>query len=51
MKGDSKPFLCFLGAYCGHAILTVTAGVYHCPFGGQCFKEFEKAEKDTRLSI
>jgi hypothetical protein len=42
---ESKPFLCFLGAHCGHAILTVTAGAYHCPFNGNCFKRLEDVKK------
>ena len=34
--------VCFWGAYCAHAILTNSLGVYNCPFGGACFKRFEK---------
>jgi len=30
-----------VGAYCGHAILTVKIGVHRCSFG-ECFKKPEK---------
>ena len=36
--------LCFIGAYCAHAVLTVHPGRYRCPFGGSesCFKRAKK---------
>lgn len=35
---------CLVGAYCGHAILTVKIGVYHCPFGA-CFKKLANQKR------
>lgn len=39
-----QPSTCLVGAYCGHAILTVKIGVYHCPFG-HCFKKLESQKR------
>jgi len=36
---------CFWGAYCSHAILTDTIGVYHCLFMGFCFKRMESEKR------
>ena len=35
---------CSVGAYCGHAILTVKIGVYRCPFD-HCFKKLESQKR------
>ena len=35
---------CLVGAYCGHAVLTVKIGVYRCPFGA-CFKKLENQKR------
>lgn len=35
---------CLVGAYCGHAVLTVKIGVYRCPFG-ECFKKLENQKR------
>jgi len=40
-----KAAVCYWGIYCGHAIFTNTLGVYHCPFGGCCFKQVESVKK------
>ena len=32
--------ICYVGAYCSHAVLTVKVGVYRCPFGS-CFKRLK----------
>ena len=44
-KALSAKFECYWGAYCSHAILTDKLGVYHCPFGGICFKRGETSAK------
>lgn len=54
MIKESKADVCFWGAYCAHATLTDKLNVYHCPFGGVCFKRVEaekKAEKNKRTLI
>ena len=35
---------CLVGAYCGHATLTVKIGIYRCPFG-VCFKKLENQKR------
>jgi hypothetical protein len=42
---EEKPAVCFWGIYCSHAILTDTPGVYHCPFGGACFRRVVSEKK------
>lgn len=37
MAPEDMSCKCLVGAYCGHAVLTVKIGVYRCPFGS-CFK-------------
>jgi VanZ family protein len=32
--------ICYVGAYCSHAVLTVKVGVYRCPFDS-CFKRLK----------
>jgi len=40
-----EPTICFWGSHCGHAILTMKLGTYHCPFRGTCFKRIKYDEK------
>lgn len=37
--------ICYVGAYCSHAVLTVKVGVYRCPFKA-CFKRFESVRRE-----
>jgi hypothetical protein len=36
----NRSILCFVGGYCGHAVLTDKIGEYRCPFG-VCIKKQE----------
>lgn len=50
MKQPGEPSLCYWGAHCGHAVLTTKCNVYHCPFGGECFKRL-KYDEEGKLIV
>jgi len=45
-EGSVQHSSCLVGAYCGHAILTVKIGIYRCPFGA-CFKKLANQKRGT----
>jgi len=49
LKQSDEPDVCYWGAHCGHAVLTVKCGVYRCPFG-ICFKRL-KYDEEGKLIV